>query len=338
MALPRSEKLVEHALTLIVQCTGASPASAELATVALREWRAASPAHEAAALEAQQRWDALGSLAPELREHFAQPQARAAAPGGRRRRHLILSVAGLLGTGVLAGKGLQWFWQQPLFSASYATGTAQLRSVLLPDGTPGSRLELSPHSTAAVRLYRQRRVVEFAGGEARFEVIADAARPFEVHTRDALIRVIGTAFTVRDRGGPILIGVERGQVRVSVRRHPAEAAAPSSFEGEIDLRAGEALTLRDGLPEPVRQVDAAALSAWREGWLVFDATPLGEALQTINAYRQQPILSPDPRVNALRLSGRFRANGSAGLVDALPLTLPVIAQTHPDGSVTLRAR
>jgi transmembrane sensor len=150
--------------------------------------------------------------------------------------------------------------------------------------------------------------------------------------------VIGTAFTVRDRGGPVLIGVERGQVRVTVRQRPGDATAPSSIESEIDLRAGEALTLRDGVPEPVRRVDAGSLSAWREGWLVFDATPLGEALDTINAYRQQPIVSPDPRVNALRLSGRFRANASASLVDALPMTLPVIAQTHPDGSVQLRAR
>lgn len=338
MAISRNEKLVEQALTLIVRCEGASPASAELVAAALRKWRAVSPAHEAAAEEAQQRWDALGHLAPDLRDCFAEPDGRIAAARGRQRRALILSVAGLLGTSVLAGKGLQWYWRQPLFAAAYATQTAQLRNVLLPDGSPGSRLELSPQSSATVRLYRERRVVDFNGGEARFDVAADPQRPFEVRTRDALIRVIGTAFTVRDRGGPILIGVERGQVRVTIRQRPGDAAAPSATESDIDLRAGEALTLRDGVPEPVRQVDAGALSAWRDGWLVFDATPLGEALETINAYRQQPILSPEPRVNALRLSGRFRTNASASLVDALPMTLPVIAQANPDGSVTLRAR
>ncbi|RST53045.1 FecR family protein [Variovorax sp. MHTC-1] len=338
MAIPRSEKLVEHALTLIVRSEGASPASAELATAALREWRAASPTHEAAAVEAQQRWDALGGLASDLRDCFAEPDTRIAAARGRQRRNLVLSVAGLIGTGVLAGKGFQWYWQQPLFAADFSTQTAQLRKVLLPDGSPGSRVELSAQSKVTVRLYRQRRVVDFAGGEARFEVAADAQRPFEVRTRDAVIRVIGTAFTVRDRGGPILVAVERGKVRVTVRQRRGDADASSSMESGVDLQAGEALSLRDGVPDPVQQVDAASLAAWREGWLVFDATPLGEALETINAYRPQPILSPDPRVNALRLSGRFRANGSASLVDALPMTLPVIAQTHPDGSVTLRAR
>lgn len=338
MTMPRSEKLVEHALTLIVQREGASPASAERATAALREWRSASPAHEAAASEAQQRWDALGGLAPDLRDCFAEPDAATTAARGRQRRNLVLSVAGLIGTGALAGKGFQWYWQQPLFAADFATATAQLRKVLLPDGPSGSRLELSPQSRLAVRLYRQRREVDFAGGEARFEVAADAQRPFEVRTRDAVIRVIGTAFTIRDRGGPILIAVERGKVRVTVRPRPRDAVTTSSMDSEIELQAGEALTLRDGVPDPVRQVDAASLAAWREGWLVFDATPLGEALATINAYRQWPILSADPRVNALRLSGRFRANGSASLLDALPLTLPVIAQAHSDGTVTLHAR
>ncbi|WP_436296865.1 hypothetical protein [Variovorax sp. LjRoot175] len=43
------------------------------------------------------------------------------------------------------------------------------------------------------------------------------------------------------------------------------------------MQAGEALTLRDGIPEPGPQVNAGSLSAGREGWIVFDATPLGVA-------------------------------------------------------------
>lgn len=338
MAMSRSEKLVEQALIWIAQCEGASRAAADLASAELREWRAATPLHEAAAVEAQQRWDALSRLDSDLRDRFAEPDGNLAMGRGRERRNLLLSVAGLFVTGLLAGKGLQWYEQQPIFAATYATQTAQLRTVVLPDAAPGSRLELSPQSKVVVSLYRQRRVVEFTGGEVRFDVAADAQRPFEVRTRGAVIRVVGTAFTVRDRGGSVFIGVERGQVRIAIQRRSAGAAEPSPAESEFDLRASEALSWHDGIPEPVRRVDTTSLSAWREGWLVFDATPLGEALATINAYRLQPIVSPDPRVNALRLTGRFRANGSAGLVDALPLTLPVTAQANPDGTVTLGAR
>lgn len=68
MDLPRSNKLVEQALTWIVQGAGANPVQAAAANASLRAWRAASPRHERAAVEAQQCWDALGSLGPELRD------------------------------------------------------------------------------------------------------------------------------------------------------------------------------------------------------------------------------------------------------------------------------
>ena len=342
MAPPRNNKLVEQALTWIVQREGASPAAAATAGSLLREWRAASPQHELAAIEAQQCWDALGSIGPELRDRFAEPERPSAGAYGRRRRNLLLSVAGLLGIGVLGGKTLHWHLQQPTFASTYSTRTAQLMTVHIPDGSPSSRLDFSPQTALAVRLYRHSRVVDFRGGEARFDVASDPSRPFEVHLRDAIIHVVGTAFTVRDRGSSVAIGVERGKIRVTAKPRPDGAASPpttsTSPEAGIDLRAGEALSLTDGVAGPVRRVDAASLSPWREGWLVFEATPLGEALETINAYRQHPIRSPDPRVNALQLTGRFRTTASASLVDALPLTLPVAAHTHPDGSVTLSAR
>lgn len=338
MSPPRSNNLVEQALTWIVQREGASPAAAAAASSRLREWRAASPQHELAAIEAQQCWDALGSIGPELRDRFAETDRPSAGTYSRRRRNLLFSAAGLLGIGVLGGKTLQWHLQQPTFAATYSTRTAQLMTVHIPDGSPSSRLDFSPQTALAVRLYRQSRVVDFRGGEARFDVASDPERPFEVHLRDATIHVVGTAFTVRDRGSSVAIGVERGKIRVTAKPRSDDTVSPPLPAAAIDLRAGEALSLTDGVAGPVRRMDAASLSPWREGWLVFEATPLGEALETINAYRQHPIRSLDPRVNALRLTGRFRTNGSASLVDALPLTLPVAAHTHPDGSVSLSAR
>jgi transmembrane sensor len=96
--------------------------------------------------------------------------------------------------------------------------------------------------------------------------------------------------------------------------------------------------VKDGHPWAVQKTDTRALSAWREGWLVFDNMPLGEALATVNSYRPRPIVSASERVDALRLSGRFRANDSAGLVAVLPTILPVTTVARPDGSVELQAR
>jgi transmembrane sensor len=336
------EQLVEQALTLIVQSEVAPGASADQARLTLDHWCGHSPAHEAAAREARRRWDALSGLSGELRTHFEAPAA-ADAGQRRRRRQLLLSVAALAGLGVLGERGLQWQLRQPLFATSYTTPTAQVRQVVLPDGAggaAGSLLDLGPQTAVDVVLHRQRRSVDLLRGEVRLAVSPDAERPFVVTTREARIEVVGTAFTVRDRGGPVTIGVEHGHVRVRVQRREAGAAASATMPAgsAIDLRPGQVLSIRGGVSEPLQPADPTALSAWREGWLVFDNVPLGDALATINAYRARPIRSSDPRIDRLRLSGRFRSSDSAGLVAALPAILPLSTRTHPDGSVELRTR
>lgn len=346
MASALPERLVEQALTLIVRADVAPDDLADPARQALGRWGGRSAEHAAALQEARRRWDALGGMAGDLRAHFDEPQAQApnhdaAAARGRQRRKLLLSIAGLLGTGALAGRGVHWCWHQPVFSAAYETRTAQMLKLALADGAGGaggSRLELAPLSAVKVLLYRQRRVVEMARGEVRFEVVRDPARPFEVRTRETRIEVIGTVFTVRDRGGAITVGVESGRVRVKLQQRGAADAPGAPVSDEIDLLPGQALDIVDGRADAVRTADAAAMSAWRDGWLVFENTPLGEALATINAYRAMPIVAADARVQALRLSGRFRAGESAGLVAALPTILPLTAASRPDGSVELRAR
>ncbi|WP_295174191.1 MULTISPECIES: FecR domain-containing protein [unclassified Variovorax] len=345
MSAPR-ERLIERALALIVEGEIAPGEAAQHARMAMNQWRSRSPEHAAALLEARHRWDALGGMAGDLRAHFDDPAAgmaaAAATESGRRsqRRKMLLSIAGLLGGGLVAGRGMQWYWQQPVFHAAYNTRTAQMLKVSLADGAgdaPGSQLDIAPQSAIDVTLYRQRRVVEMARGEVRFEVAHDARRPFQVRTRGAVIEVVGTVFTVRDRGGPITVGVEQGHVRVQVRARQDGGAPYANATEVIDLRRGELIEVRDGHADAVRQSDTRALSAWRDGWLVFDNTPLGEALAVVNSYRASPIVGANARIDALRLSGRFRSNDSVALVALLPTILPVTAVSRPDGSVELQA-
>lgn len=337
------ERLVERALALIVESEIAPGEISQHSRVALNQWRSKSPEHAAALLEARHRWNVLGGMADDLRAHFDAPEtnmaANAAASGrGPQRRKLLLSIAGLLGSGVLAGRGVHWYWQQPVFQASYDTRTSQMLKLALPDGVdgmPGSQLDMAPRSSIGITLYRQRRVVEMAGGDVRFEVAHDNRRPFQVRTRSAIIEVVGTVFSVRDRGGPITVGVERGHVRVRIRALDGGQAALTEI---VDLREGDLVEVQDGHLEPVRRGDTGALSAWRNGWFVFDNTPLTEALAVINSYRPRPIVSADARTDALRLSGRFRTDDSVGLVAVLPRILPVMAVPRADGSVALQVR
>jgi transmembrane sensor len=337
MASLPSERLVEQALALIIEHDGA-PASSRQAAEALRRWREKSPAHDAAAKEARRRWDTLGSIAGGLRSHF--DDSAPIEPSAPDRRKMLWSIAALLGTCGVAGQGAWWYWQQPLFAKAYSTRVAQLMQLTLSDGrspTEGSRIDMAPRSDIDVALYRQRRLVTMGEGEVRFEVARDEDRPFVVITREARIEVVGTAFTVRDRGTRVTVRVEHGIVRV----RPLAGRSPALSAGQapdIALHAGDVLDVRDGAVDLVRGKETESMSAWRTGWLVFDNIPLVDALATINTYRHQPILSRDGSVDQLRLSGRFRIQDSAGLLAALPAILPVTPQVLPDGSVELRAR
>jgi transmembrane sensor len=338
------ERLIERALALIVEGEIAPGEAAQRARAAMNQWRSKSPEHAAALLEARHRWDALSDMAGELRSHFDEPAVgMAAAQSGRRsqRRKILLSIAGLLGGGLVAGRGVQWYWQQPVFQAAYSTRTAQMLKVTLADGggnAAGSQLDIAPQSAVDVTLYRQRRIVDMSRGEVRFEVAHDTQRPFLVRTRAAVIEVVGTVFTVRDRGGPVTVGVEQGHVRVQVHARQGDGASARNAPQAIDLRGGELVEVQDGHADAVRQADIRAMSAWREGWLVFDNTPLGEALAVVNSYRASPIVSASERIDALRLSGRFRANDSAALVAVLPTILPVTAVSRAGGGVELQPR
>ncbi|MFT3802496.1 MAG: FecR domain-containing protein [Burkholderiaceae bacterium] len=333
---PPDEALVEHALTLLVEIHGGNADRAPQAMAELDRWRGQSVRHQAAADEAQSRWNMLCGLDTGLREHFDEPLGEADTKRRRRRRAMTLSVGGLLAASGAAMLGWRRHEASQQFE-SYGTGMGELRTVFLEDGAPSTRIELAAMSAIRVRLSAVRRTVDLVGGEVFFDVARDHARPFVVRTRQSVIEVIGTVFSVRERDGPTSIAVEEGRVEVKVYPESRIPWWPFSTPSTLTLAAGQAVTIRSGNAGEVDRVDPAGIAAWRQGWLVFNGQSLGDALSTINAYRQRPIVASDPRVNSLRLTGRFKANDSS-LLEALSIILPVIAQNAPDGHIELRLR
>ena len=92
--------------------------------------------------------------------------------------HLLLFVPGLL----------------PGLRADHATRTAELRDVVLADGT---HMSLGPRSGLDVRLGADRRQVKLLDGEVFFEVETDASWPFVADSQLAAQRVT-RIFDVQD--------------------------------------------------------------------------------------------------------------------------------------------
>uniref|UniRef100_UPI0035CC28BB FecR family protein n=1 Tax=uncultured Sphingomonas sp. TaxID=158754 RepID=UPI0035CC28BB len=134
------------------------------------------------------------------------------------------------------------------------TAPGRTREIALADGTRialngGTRLTYDRADSRTIRL---------ESGEALFQVVHDASRPFSVSIGDARITDLGTRFdVVRDSA----------ETRVAV----AEGAVHYARTGSaLTLSAGQSLRLADDSAALlVGKIDAADVSAWQSGRLVY---------------------------------------------------------------------
>lgn len=322
------EQRVRRALTLIATAELDLPDAADAAEATLAAWRQRSAANETAYAQARIQWQMLNAVAPQLQNTLPPPGAGRAGRAGRPVRPSRRALLGLATLGATGFSVLGWRHSQtPSFSQQLATGTAQLNHIELPDG---SRIDLSARTVLQVALYPGRREVLLESGEARFQVARDEDRPFIVRARRATVTVLGTVFAVADRAGRTSVAVDHGRVRV-------EPVETGSTRFELTDRQG--LSWRDGeRPVAAPLPRGADIAAWREGWLVFDNTPLSVALPEINAFRDRPIALAEPGLGAFALTGRFRTGNAPQLLDALATMLPLRVTPREDGSTLLQAR
>lgn len=72
--------------------------------------------------------------------------------------------------------------------------------------------------------------------------------------------------------------------------------------------------------------------------LVFNDTPLGEAVAEMNRYAAHPILLADPSLANLRISGVFKTGDPEHFAESVSEAFPVAIAHTPDGSPQLKSR
>lgn len=227
-----------------------------------------------------------------------------------------------LAAGVMAAAvGLGWFgWQYHIlnYHEQLQTGLGERRQVELPDG---SHLEINGRTRLEVRFSAGQRDIRLEQGEVMFSVAHDSARPFVVDAGNGTVTVTGTRFDVRRDPGQTRVAVEQGSVRVQGHRESL-ALLSAGLGSHID---------EDGTVAAAYKVDAASLTAWRSGKLVFNDASLAQVAEEVSRYREHP-LSVSPKAAKLRLSSTFRVDDTDALLRALPSILPVTVVARADGS------
>jgi transmembrane sensor len=171
---------------------------------------------------------------------------------------------------------------------------------LLSDGTriilgPASRLAVSPAFGNGAREVT-------VDGVAFLAVRHDDARPFTVRAGAALVRDVGTQFTVRtgDRGAGqqgVTVTVEEGQV---------ELRAASSSMAPVTLSAGDRGDVdTDGRVTAARGGAGEEDLAWIAGRLVFRGAPLGHVQSELRRWYGVELHIADSSLRARRITAAF---------------------------------
>lgn len=276
----------------------------ESATV--RRWLGEHPADAeiVVALEA-----ALKHVAPErpVNVEAALRRVKTRAKAGTRK--VVLRFAALAAAAALlfvAGTFLSRRWDlvnRPTPEVAYSTGTGQRSPVVLEDG---SRVLIGPASRLVVR----GREVELIG-EAFFTVVHDSRRPFTVRAGDAIIRDIGTEFSVHsDRNEPVRVVVREGAVELkhatdSVTLNPGDVGVVEQ-SGRVEANRGAAI------PDDL---------AWTTGRLVFRNTPVTELAEDLRRWYGVQLRVTDSTLLRRHFTGSFAGEPVNRVLDVIALAL-----------------
>ncbi len=265
---------------------------------ALLEWLAA-PGNADAYQETAEAWSTLGAAKGADGLMAMRAAALREASGVSRRRAILglggaLAAAGAGGAGLLIASGA---------GATIRTGAGERLTAPLPDG---SSVTLAPLSTVRVQYDKTRRRVRLVEGQAYFDARSAPGRPFEVVVGDQRAQSGGGRFQVTKQGRTAQILIEDGVLEVA-----AGTAARSR------LTAGQVTSGLTGARR-VGPADLERLTAWREGRLVFNDAPLPQVAAAFNRYSSDHlVLAPDTRLDAIRISGSFRYDGTREFAQAL---------------------
>ena len=188
---------------------------------------------------------------------------------------------------VLAGAGWLYTNQFTVTEVQFLTQQTVVADTL----SDGSVITLNKNSLLRYpnKFNGGKRQVWLSKGEAFFTITPDKAKPFLIQTGNTTIRVVGTSFNVKNKGGKIEVIVESGIVQVSQNGNT------------VTLKPGEKVVAAQNGADLVKNDNADQLyNYYRSKEFVADNTPLSRVVEVLNeAYDSNIVIGRKGLENAL---------------------------------------
>ncbi len=211
----------------------------------------------------------------------------------------------------------------------YSTATGEKKTVTLNDG---SILKMNVSSSISVCMSKKYRRVEMNDGEVFFTVKPDPDRPFEVYTSNGLVRVLGTAFNVKDRKGRVAVDVDHGKVQVrDAPKGPGDMRVRT-----LTLFTGQGADIDStGRLDPVRTSNIQQVLAWQRHQVVFKNTLLSSVLQELALYHNVNIKLAFEDLGQKRITGTFDIRNLEQTLKIIATAASLQMKKDTSGTITL---
>jgi transmembrane sensor len=273
------------------------------------QWLRADPAHAEAYAQAQVLWELSESPAQMLADEEALALQGYLDAMDRPRRPQLLPWSGALAMAacllLMVSLGTGWQPQRWIddLGADYVSAPGEIRTVILADQ---SQVTLDGDSAVAVDFSQGERHVQLRRG-AGFFTVTHTGEPFVVEAEKGEARVLGTQFEVRLQPHGAQVTVLSGRVGVTADR-----------DGEQQvLTAGQQVAYGEGTAQKLHAVDSEAQLAWRQGWLTYYKSTLGDVVEDLRRYYPGRIVLLNDELAARKVSGSFPSKDPQAVLNSL---------------------
>jgi transmembrane sensor len=297
----------------------ATTADAEAAKL----WCDQSLAHAKAFAEATQLWDRLEPVARQMSSRNAT--AAVVAPRAVLGRRTVLAgglAASSAAVGYLAMRPPLALWPSLQdVTADYRTGTGGRRHVAVDDGIS---VELNTRTSLNIQPGTGNSpAIELVSGEAAIATGGTLAKPLIVSAGGGRVIATEAKFNVRCDGASASVTCLQGAVTVDYREHSTM------------LDEGQQVTYDKSGLGSVAVIDPIAVTAWREGRLVFQGVPLVRVIDEVNRYRPGRIILMNAALGRRPVDATFPLDRTEQLVILVRRAYGATVTALPGGVIFL---